>query len=196
MDPTAPNNRDPKSPNSQKSPLEPGQFVTAGEEENGVFKQPPAPQPEQTSASDEQPQPKEAPRPPTNLASQTPSQPGPTSPSAPQPAAEPPQFANQPSPTPYVPPSAKGSPPPSPPSAITKLRIVLIILGFLLLVLALSSVAWFFIFSKTAGGKSTKVESQTPQVEFPSPPPARSSGGFSELPQATEEAGESTPSGE
>lgn len=51
MDPSAPKNQNPQNPNTQtggslppKNPIQPGQFVVAGEED-GVFKEPPAPSP-------------------------------------------------------------------------------------------------------------------------------------------------------
>lgn len=174
---TAPN--DPNNPNDPnvKSPIQPGQFVTSGEEESGVFKQPPTPEPQQASLEP----------PSVNLDTLQPNPEPPT-----QPVTEPRQFANQPSPTPYVPPATSGQTPPSQPSTITKLRIVLVILGFLLIALVLAAGAWFFMFRSTGEIENTAVESENSQVEIPTPRPARSSGGFSELPQATEESQEAT----
>lgn len=174
MDPTAPNNNDPKKPKFPQSPIQPGQFVTTGEEETAVFKQAPPLQPQ--------------------LGAQAPLSPNPQ----PQPEPEP-KFENQPSPTPYVAPAASGQPPASAPSTIAKLRVFLIIFGFLLLVGLIASVAYLFVFKKSGTQESAKTSAGGQVVELPSPPPARRTGGFSELPQATEEAEEeedeeSTPS--
>lgn len=192
-DPTAPGNnnpQDPNNPNPQTSPIQPGQFVTAQEEENGIFKQPPSPQP----PVNETVSPPTPPPQPINLAGSI-EQPAPPPTPTEQPQTEP-QFANQPSPTPYVPPQASGQPPQTPPTTIGKLRIVLIILGFLLLIGLIAAVAWLFVFNKSTAKESAKTEPESTQVEVPSPPPARKSGGFSQLPQATEEAEESTTSAE
>lgn len=79
MDPTAP--KDNKNP-PKASPIQPGQFVVAGDED-GVFKEPPVPVSPTpvspaTSLSQEQKQPASSPLPP--LPSQPPSQPSPQSP--------------------------------------------------------------------------------------------------------------------
>ena len=196
MDPTAPNNNDPESPKSQPSPIQPGQFVTTEEEENGQFKQPPSPQPSPTSqpsasAPPPAPPPQAAPQPPlptgTNLAGAVQEPPSPETGPAPQ-------FENQPSPTPYVAPQTSGEPPPTGPSTIAKFRVILIVLGFLLLIALVAAVAWFFILKKVSSQEGTKTAGENREtVEVPTPPPARKSGGFSELPPATEEAEESTP---
>lgn len=198
MDPTAPNNNNnPKDPNAPKNPIQPGQFVAVGEDEDGVFKQPPtpapnipqevqaAPPPPQTEVTTPPPPPQPAPAPGLNIAPQQ---------AAPEQTS---QFANQPSPTPYVPPTATGQTPASPPSTIGKLRTVLIVLGFLLLVGLIAAIVWFFVLGRSKNGSGAKTSAQEEtSVEAPSPPPARKTGGFSELPPASGSAQESTPSGQ
>ena len=102
-----------------------------------------------------------------------------------------PAFSNQPNPAPYTPPPSANQQPPSISSTITKLRKVLIILGFVFLVLLIAIAVWFLVLNKSQ--KQGAVTTQVPEVQInlPSTPPARTSGGFSELP-ATPSAPEAT----
>ena len=230
MDPTAPKNdqklQDPETPTPPQSPIQPGQFVVAGDE-GGVFKQPQAPAPLPTSPSSdplsqESKQPTSpAPLPP--LPSQPPSPPpGPginlsaasqpfpsvaptSSPSLQEtstnPAQPPPA---QPDPTPYVAPQPGDVPYPNntagalqePPSLIKKLRMIAIFVVVLVLVGALVAVAWFFVLGKKSNESVKTENTQQAQVEEPSPLPKRTTGGFAELPVATSGAEESTPQAE
>lgn len=197
-----PNN--PQDPNAQKNPIEPGQFVVTGDQ-NDIFKEPQNP----ASTTPEPP--------PQNLKQDTPpasNLPGVEPPLAPPPTPmfEPPspassqenlagvqpqepQFENQPSPTPYVPPTTEGQTPQSPQSIISRLRVVFIAVGFLLLVALIGAGVYFFILGKSKKSDNTTQTTQE-SAELPLPTPARTSGGFSELPPATPSAQESTPSGD
>jgi hypothetical protein len=66
----------------------------------------------------------------------------------------------------------------------------------LLLIGLLGALAWFFVFNKSGSSSSATTTSNEAPVEFPTPAPPRQSGGFSELPPATNEAQESPPSGQ
>lgn len=191
MDPTAPNNNDTKDPNiPPTSPIQPGQFVVSGGD-NDIFKEPPAPLAQTPPVLTQAAPPPPAPE----LQVQQPqSQPSPAEP--PQPLSQegaPQQFENQPSPTPYVAPNAQATPPPQSPSQIGKLRIVAIALGFLLIVGAIGAAVWFFVLNKPNKTAAT-TKSQEAPLEAPPSPKARTSGGFAELPEATEQAQESTAS--
>ncbi len=186
-----PNN--PPDPNSA-SPIEPGQFVTTGD--GGVFKEPPPPQVPNSPA------------PQTNQPAPSPLPPPMSAPSAPQPGLQfaqsippgtTPQPETQPTPTPYVPPQAANQEPSAPSSTISKLKKLLIILGFLLLIVLIGALAWFFVLGKgklpIGDNKTTQEPSIAPATQTFTPPPVRTTGGFSELPPATGEA-EATPSGQ
>lgn len=193
MDPTAPKNSDPVDPNTQPtSPIQPGQFVVSSDE-NDIFKEPPAPLAQTPPVLTQAAPPPPAPEPQVQ---QSQPQPQKTPVEPLQPISQegaPAQFANQPSPTPYVAPNASASPPPQSPSQIGKLRIVAIALGFLLIVGAIGAAIWFFVLNKPTKTAAT-TQSQEAPLEAPPSPKARTSGGFAELPQATEQAQESTAS--
>lgn len=193
------------STSQTSSPIQPGQFVVV-EGKDGVFKQPPAPSIQTTPSA-----------PPPSF-KPLPSEPAvPPAPSAPEPQVEPfsphlapsaqpeaassippagaaPPPISQPDPTPYTPPAQEAGPPQGP-SVIKKLRIVIVIAGALILVAGIAAFVWFFVLNKKPGmgaktevGEEVQIE-ELPQIE------KRKSGGFSELPPATQEAAESTPSG-
>ena len=220
MDPTAP--KDNQNPPQAASPIQPGQFVVAGDED-GVFKEPPAPvspkpSPSATSLSQEQKQPASSPLPP--LPSQPLPQPsGPginlSTESQPSPSVTPPSNQSQqetsttsaqpsqtqPDPTPYVAPQPGDVPypnnttgaPQEPPSLIKKFRMIAIFMVVLVLVGALVAVAWFFVLGKKSNEPIKTENVEQAQVEEPSPLSKRTTGGFAELPAATSEAEESTP---
>lgn len=205
MDPSAPNNNkqsfssnNPKDPNSEQpqSPIQPGQFAVAGGD--AVFKEPPAPagagqntpqEPPLTTppATGNQPQPTSAP--PLSPEPQPVTSPPPAEPATAQTFSE-----SQPNPTPYVPPGTQEPPENSSPSGIKKMRMVIIIVGVLLLVVLIGALVWFFVLSKNRQSlSSNKNQNPDATVEAPSPPPLRTSGGFSEIPPATGGASQATP---
>ena len=229
MDPTAPKKdqklQDPKTSTPPQSPIQPGQFVVAGDED-GVFKEPQAPASSPASPlsgplSQEPKQPVSSPLPP--LPSQPPSQPpgpginlsaasqplpsvAPTSSQSPEETSTNPSQPSltQPDPTPYVAPQPGDVPYPNnttgalqePPSLIKKLRMIAIFVVVLVLVGALVAVAWFFVLGKKSNESVKTENTQQAQVEEPSPLPKRTTGGFAELPVATSGAEESTPQAE
>lgn len=185
-----PNN--PQDPNAT-SPIEPGQFVTSGD--GGVFKEPPSPQMPNLQA----PQPTQgvpSPFPPANPQPTTP-QPGLQFAQSMPPGANP--QPEQPSPTPYIQPQASNQTSSGAPSTISKLKKLLIILGFILLIALIGALAWFFVIGKGKLPVGNSTASQPPlnepAVQASPSPPARTTGGFSELPPATGEA-QATPSGQ
>lgn len=184
MDPTAPNNNNPKDPKEPQSPIQPGQFVSVGADE-GVFKQPPV-TPMQT-------------QPLENPIQAAPSFP-PSQQPEPQMAQNVPQMPEQfppqqPNPTPFAPPLSTSQPEQSgPPSTISRMRIILIIVGFIVLIALIGVAVWLFILPRMQNNQSNKITTEETPIEAPSPPPPRTTGGFSDLPSATEEASESTDS--
>ena len=236
MDPSAPkNNQNPQSPNMptgryplSKSPIQPGQFVVAGEED-GVFKQPPAPAspPINPSPSTLPKIPEKPLSPPSPLSPsqglppvplpQEPSAAGPnlssfkppvppliadlTSQQETSPSSEITQVApSQPDPTPFVAQKQQGSSdqnipqsPQEPPSLIKKLRLVAIVIFSLVLVAVILFVVWFFVLGKKPNEPVKIDDANEIQVEEPVPLPKRTTGGFADLPQATDQAEESIP---
>lgn len=207
--PQDPNSKDPTSQNPPPNPIEPGQFVVAGQED-GVFKQPPSPSPQQTEPAPttlptpQEPSPAQGfslpPHPPQKqpasiteppvspLLSQTTVPPQATS------AAEP-----QPDPTPFVqPPSGSTTDPVTTPepSMIKKLRLIAVVAIFVVLILLAVAILWFFVLGKRSQEPNKTENEIAAQIEEPSPPPKRTSGGFAELPPATESASEATPQGQ
>lgn len=113
-----------------------------------------------------------------------------------------PQASNsgqQPDPTPFAPPPPTSSPFPvsGGGSMITKLRLLAIVLGGLVLVGVLGGLAWFFLFNtKKPEVKTENTQSQAIEIE-PSPLPKRTDGGFGLLPpipQSTSSANQATSS--
>jgi len=225
MDPTAPKN-DPKpqdppggSQPPPLNPIQPGQFVVVGEED-GVFKEPPGPTAPPISTQEQTPQAPASqfspPMPsssssPTSPASFTPPSPLPTSnltaaeqppfvPIPPEPVAQP---NSGPNPTPYFAPQTPTSPSLSAtnssgenPSIIKKLRVVSIIIILLILVAIIAGVIWFFLLKNKASEPMKTQAEQPTSIEEPSPPPKKTGAGFADLPSATSEGMESTPSGQ
>lgn len=189
-DPTAPkdslNPNNPPNPPSDPppSPILAGQFVVAPDQD-GIFKQPPPP----SSPSTPPPPPTEPlpiqPAQPTGVNLPLPEPPLPPSPFPPQ---TPPSFPpTQPDPTPYTPPPPSQSQFSPPPSQIKRARVYLIILGIFLIVVILAALLWFFVLGQNR--KSQPAKTEAPQEETPTPPSIkRTTGGFADLPQATETA--------
>ena len=179
MDPTAPNDpNNPSNPNDPKtppSPIQPGQFVTAGQDD-GVFGQPPPPITPQVQLAGQLPQ--------SPLAQGSPD------------SAVPPSPQTQPSPEPYIPPDQPGQGSAQETSIIGKLRGLLIVFGLLLLLGLVAAAVWFLVLDKSQTPQTSSAADQV-QIEAPPTPQSNTSGGFSNLPPATEEAQpESTPSSE
>lgn len=182
---TVPNNSRPDESNSQKpvgtppeSIIQPGQYAIAGGD--GVFKEPPAP----TGAgnSNQVPSAPQAPMP------------QPTVPQPPPPVVtqQAPSYSeNQPNPTPYVPPQGQGIPENSSPSGIRKMRLVIMVAGLLLLIVLIAALAWFLVLSKNHNA-SQKAQTEENKIELPTPQPQRTTGGFSEIPPATDGAQQAT----
>lgn len=215
MDPTAPNNnslpQDPNAPLGPKSPIQPGQFVVAGEDEEvakNVSSQSPSPE-----SQNPQPQPFSSPQSPQQVPStlQEPAQavPGPSvlsplagdTPTSNENSDLPSNFASpfsgprnlQPDPTPFVSPQmqpqqTKETGPMLPPSPSSPIKKIVLIFGVLILIGLITAVAWFFIINKNGKETAQNKDTQKSQIEEPSPLPKRTSGGFSELPPATSEA--------
>lgn len=190
------------------SPIQPGQFVVV-EGKDGVFKQPPVPSIQSTPPRTAGPPPDLNPLPSEPAVPPAPSAPGPqvnpfsshldpsaqseTAASIPSVGAVNPPIS-QPDPTPYAPPAQEAGPPQGP-SVIKKLRIVMIIAGVLILAAGIAAFVWFFVLNKKPGPATKTEVSEEAQIEEPPQIEKRKSGGFSELPPATQEAAESTPSG-
>src|SRR3989304_6027691 len=214
MNPTPP--KDNQNPPQAASPIQPGQFVVAGDED-GVFKEPPAPVPKAptpsaTSLSPEQKQPATSAPPPSPPPPPQPQSPPPdaqlsaTTQPSPLPTStsnqlKPEEASSQPDPTPYVAPQPGSPSYPSdttgglgePSSLIKKFRMIAIFVVALVLVGTLVAVAWFFVLGKKSNEPIKTENVEQAQVEEPSPLSKRTTGGFAELPAATSEAEESTP---
>lgn len=206
MDPTAPKDSslpsDPASPQdagSTPNPIQPGQFVVAGETEpqapalgtsspqNKITEPPPVSSP----GNIEPPQP----APPTNSGGQAykppnlaSTQPGPLSgPPPPGPPGLPPIPPSQPDPTPFMPQPA--SPPPTQESSkMGKIKLLLFIAAGVALVGLIGAVVWLFVLGGNKPKEPIKTESTQEQLQEQPPVPKRTEGGFGELPQATAEA--------
>lgn len=181
---------------SQKSPIQPGQFVVA----EGGSQAPPANEIPQTLSP---PIKQEESPPPASFnfatSTQEPAPQSETSQAPLPPTGTPAQ--QQPDPTPYAPPPpTPGSQPQATQgsSMIKKLRIAAITVGALVLIGSIAAFSWFFFLGKS---NQEPIKSQTQQetstVEEPPPPPKRTEGGFGTLPalpQSTTSAQQSTPS--
>lgn len=170
------------SPNP-KSPIEPGQFVVAGQDD--VFKQPPS------SPIPQSPPPPPEPSPPGPVKSQEPPPQMPLQPSMPEPQPSPPfssQIApDQPNPSPYVPPTTTTPTQQEPPSMIQKLRKIAVILVMLIVLASAAAAVWFFVLGKNRA-QTPQSQEETVVEASPSPLPKRTTGGFVDLPAATQES--------
>lgn len=183
MDPTAPNNPTSPTPNQvPPSPIQPGQFVVAGD--------PPSAQP-QSSAT------QAGPVAGMSLAQEKvgsdPALQGSPPASPPTPISAP---GAQPDPTPFAPPTQPfGNQQPTPDSTSgggSKMKLVLIILAILVLVGIIAAVVFLFILPKSSTSQTNTTINQ--EIEETSPPPQRTDGGFGTIPQSTE-SGQPTESG-
>lgn len=194
-DPTAaPENNTPtpqeSNSSTRDSPIEPGQFVVAGDP--SIFKQPPPPGPTSPPTGSLPSTPTSAPQesPPT------PPQPPSSQPLPPEqvPAAPNPPAADQPNPAPYVPPTAAAPTQLEPPSAIARLRKLAIVLVALVIISTIAGAAWFLFLNKTSP-KTQVEEPETVLEPSPLPLPKRTTGGFADLPAATDQS-QASPSAE
>lgn len=179
VDPTAPqDNTNTQGSNSATppSPIEPGQFVVAGEP--SVFKQPPPPTDNLPAMPTSTP--REFPPPP-----QAPPEQVPTAPNPP--------VQTQPNPAPYVPPTAAAPTQLGQPSAIARLRKLAIVLVALVIISTIAGAAWFLFLNKA--NPKTQVEEPETVLQPPPPLPKRTTGGFADLPAATDQS-QASPSAE
>ena len=182
----------PPAPN----PIEPGQFVVAGEDHTSPPKpapisqnspsapaldpglghiDPPPPQP----AANQMPA---RPQPGLNLAGAPPPQNFPP----PNPAPQEPAF-EQPNPAPYTPPPpTTSSAPPEGSSKIKSLRMFAIIAGVLVLLAVIGALVYIFVFAKKPEAATTTSTNQA--IEEPSPTPARAGPGFGDLKETPNQA--------
>lgn len=189
MDPTAQTNNPNPQGNSAKSPIEPGQFVVAGEDSNQNTSQPAPGQPPlapQVPSQAVPPQPGLSLAQDKNLAQSYPTPP----PLPPPPPSMPPQQPDQPmqpDPTPFTGPGQALSSPasPQPPgSKMKKIKLFVIIIAVIILIGIVAAVVWFFVLQKPQAQQSAKTE-DTQQVIEPTSTPQTPTGGFGQLPQAT-----------
>ena len=218
MDPNSAQNNNNKNPqgkpdgNAPPNPIEPGQFVVAGENHSTspqaspnlsqptgnlppLDSQPsapaaPTPMPAQP---DPVPAPTSPPLPSTglNLAGESPP-PGPTADfPAPGPLPQAPA-PEQPNPALYVPPPATGGNIPQNPSKIKNLKKIAIIVAGLVLLSAIGALVYMFVLGKKPQAAKTTT---TDVIEEPSPSPQNTGPGFADLSESTPQATKSaTPS--
>lgn len=184
------------------SPIQPGQFVQAGDDT-------PAPSiaPEPISPPMSQSAPAASVTPPpvdytdsqfSNITAKDQLITPPSSSSQGIPGSVPPQspLANntQPDPTPYTPPTpgSSGDGFSKPPGGgIKNLRVLIIILGIVVLVLIIGAIVWFFFLTKP-GGEAAKTENQaqeSPAVQQ-QPIPKRNQGGFDQIQNTATSSGQ------
>lgn len=190
------------SQDSQDNSIQPGQFVTAGEDTPPSVSSPKIAQSFQSAG---QPQ---VPQSPNTQQSQTPL---PEPSSAPQPAAgldlassqfnqnvSPQSSVSQPDPTPFTPPvpqepTQEVTQPTQGGSKIQKFKIVVVIVAVVALVAIIVALVWFFVLGKQ---KKEPVKTEQDQVvqEEPSPSPTKTNGGFGDLPATQSAPQPATPS--
>ncbi len=194
MDPTAQANNPNPQGDAAKSPIEPGQFVVAGSDPATPSQPQVAPSAVQQTPSGQAPQamPPQEPRPGFSLAQdKTLAQSFPTPPpqSPPPPPPQPQSdMAMQPDPTPFTGPNQQTTVPTQQPpgSKMKKIKLFVIIIAVLVLVGIVAAVAWFFILNKPqAASQSAKTENTQETIE-PTPALQTPTGGFGNLPQATD----------
>lgn len=213
MDPTVPQGNKPNNP-AEPNPIQTGQFVVTQGVETVNPQEPLSPQ-QPIAAAQNSPSFTPQPAPFSSIATSSPTNPimpSPAPPVAPSqfpvnnpppsaantpPPPSAPQFLDgQPNPTPFISPN---SPMPSPQGGsggggIHKLRTIVMVVIALVLIGALAGGGWFFYNRMKSSKEQDKTASGETPIEAPSPTPPRTSGGFSELPPATGEAIQSTPS--
>lgn len=181
MDPTAPNNNQPNSGNTTPpNPIQPGQFVVAGEDQQPTQNSAPAaPQATQDPAP---------PQPAVSLAGERQESAAPL----PMPTAPAANGATQPDPTPFTAPGiGQQSTPEKPKGGGSKM--IIIIFAVVMFLAIIGAVVYFFVLP---GLKSNAAKNQTStdvQVEEPSSPPPNTGTGFGDIPDSTESAQQAPP---
>lgn len=171
MDPTAPNNPTSSTPNqAPASPIQPGQFVVAGDSQTAAQPQAAAPI---SGMSLAQEKPADAPIPPAHPEGQ-PQNPI-SAPGMPQP--DPTPFA-----TPQQPTANQQATGEKSPGGGSGKKLILILVAVLVLVGIIAAVVVMFILPKT---NQTSTTSEI-EIEQTAPPPQRTDGGFGQIPQSTE----------
>lgn len=188
MDPTAPNN--PNNPNQNsapQSPIQPGQFVVAGDPSASAPQTQSAPQTSQATSTEPA-----APVPGMSFAQERPVT-DPMSPTPPDPIPN--MVPGQPDPVPFTTPGLAQQNAPAPGTGGgSKMKIIIIIVAILIIAGIIAAAVFMFVLPKTNSKTATSVD-QTVVTE-PSPPPQRTDGGFGQLPQSTtgaQPAGSSQP---
>ncbi len=196
MDPTAQenNDQDQQNPQATQSPIQPGQFVVAQEENIGAPPQVQNPLPQQDPnifASQKQ-----------NSNSQQPMANNPYQPQASPPTAftansyqdntsqaqgpaMPPSLGQQPDPTPFTPPPAPSSPSAAGDSKFGKVKIIGIAAGIISLIIIIAALVWFFVLNKQPTQPATDITNQV--IDEPSPL-HQPSGSFSQIPESSGQA--------
>lgn len=219
MDPTAPKDNQQTGEGDQEnqnSPIQTGQFVVSpdpganpGNNPNPAPTQPqpenPLPTPPPTQPDNLQADVQESVAAATgpNLAGELPQTP-PTQSTPPAPEAPPVQSpqvppAGQPNPVPFTPPTQspptqqQGAQPPEVPtgegsSKIGKFKIFVIIIGLLVLITIIAALVWFFVLNKSS--QTVTTSENFIAIEEPVIPSPATNGGFSDIPEATQEATE------
>lgn len=176
MDPTAPNKNQPDSGNTNPpSPIQPGQFVVAGDDppqQSGQAQPAPQAVPAQTP-----------PQPTTSLAGERRESATPQVPPSAQVAGAP----TQPDPTPFTAPAVgqQGAQETTKSGGGSKVKGVVIVLAILVLLAIIGAVVYFFVLPNLKGTTSKTQSSTEVQIEEPSPPPPNTGSGFGDIPEST-----------
>jgi len=184
LDPTAPNNNQPNQGNTPPSPIQPGQFVVAGEDQQ--------PQPTPTSATPQTVQnPPQASQPTVSLAGERSDQ------AIPQvlPNAAAGSASTQPDPTPFTAPNInqQATPDQTKSGGGSKIKMVIIIVAILALIAIIGATVYLFVLPKLKGNTAKPQTSTDVQIEEPSPLPPKTGNGFGDIPQSTESSQPTTP---
>lgn len=173
--PTAPDNNQPNSGSAAPpNPIQPGQFVVAGDD-----------QPQQPGQTPAAPQavPAQPPPPATSLAGErqesVTSQVTPIAPAA--------NGSTQPDPTPFTAPGAvqPGTQETAKSGGGSKIKGVVIALAVIVLLAIIGAVVYFFVLPNLKGATSKTQTSTDVVVEDPSPPPPNTGNGFGDIPEST-----------
>lgn len=181
MDLTAPNNNQPNSGSATPpNPIQPGQFVVAGDDSQAQQAPTSAPAPIA-------PQPPQTPTPPAvSLAGQRQESAIPLVP----PSASQAGASAQPDPTPFTAPNVgqQSAPENAKASGGSKSKGILLVVAFIALLAIIGAVVYFFVLPKLKGNSAKTQTSTDVQIEEPSPPPPKTGSGFGDIPQSTESA--------
>lgn len=179
MDPTAPNNNN-QNPGgaAPQSPIQPGQFVVAGDDQQ-------APQAPMSAPSAPQ-QPIQNPDPPQPAVSLAGARQETANPSV-LPNAPVDSTSTQPDPTPFTPQGQAAGQPVE--SAQNKggggSKMIIIALAVLILVAIIGAVVYFFVLPKLKGSTQKAQSTTDTQIEAPSPPPPKTGSGFGDIPESS-----------